>query len=71
MLEHAPTVVNELFGMARPACNKTKEHPRSIIEEVATDIRRATNAPHPPHQVEPQDSELLDNPRDRYIRLQD
>ena len=44
---------------------------RSITEELATDIQRAINALPPAHQVEPQDGELVDNPRDGYIRLQD
>ncbi len=44
---------------------------RSITEELATDIQRAINALLPAHQVEPQDGELVDNPRDGYIRLQD
>ena len=46
-------------------------NPRSMTEEVATDIQRAINALPPAHQVEPQDGELVDNPRDGYIRLQD
>ncbi|MCJ1346320.1 hypothetical protein MMC31_004535 [Peltigera leucophlebia] len=44
---------------------------RSITEEVAADIRRAINALPPAHQVEPQDGELVDNPRNGYIQLQD
>ena len=44
---------------------------RSITEELATDIQRAMNALLPTHQVEPQDGELIDNPCDGYIRLQD
>ena len=41
-----------------------------MIEEGATDIRRAINALPPAHQMEPQDGELIDNPPDGYIRLQ-
>ena len=42
-----------------------------MTEEVATDIRRAIDALLPTHQVEPQDGELVDNPHNAYIRLQD
>lgn len=44
---------------------------RSITEELATDIQRAINALPPAYQVEPKDGELVDNPRNGYIRLQD
>ena len=42
-----------------------------MTEEVATDIQRTINALPSVHEVEPQDGELVDNPRDGYIRLQD
>ena len=46
-------------------------NPGSMNEEVSIEIQRAINALPHAHQVEPQDGELVDNPRNRYIRLQD
>ena len=46
-------------------------NPCSMTDKVATDIQRTINALPPAHEVEPQDGEFVDNPRDGYIRLQD
>lgn len=64
--------VNPSHQIATSAPPSTMEsNPRSIAEEVAADIRKAINALPPTHQVGPQDGELVDNPRDEYICLQD
>ena len=46
-------------------------NPRSMTKEVSTDIQKAINALPHAHQVEPQDGELVENPRNKYVRLQD
>ena len=43
----------------------------SVTNALTIEIRKSTNALPPAHQLAPTDGELVDNPQDGYIRLQD
>lgn len=44
---------------------------RSMTEALAVEIQKAVGALSASHQRESQDGELVDNPGDGYVRLQD
>ncbi len=43
----------------------------SVTDALTAEIRRSINALPPAHQIAPTDGEIVDNPQDGYIRLQD